>query len=516
MFKTTSPYINLLFSSSVKWLPFENQTLQIAKEEDKPIFIHIGQTGNYVDRQEVQSLFLDKRISKILNDNFISIAIDAEDYPEAYLFGWDILQILNVEKKKQANIFLMPDFTPITSTSSSFPEDLLLLSQNLISAFNQKRETLTGMAQEAAYLLEKSGVVSETKFNKSFISFKMLQEYTDDWSYKMVSFENYFKKRRPFSIKIPSFYFLIDYIKITPQPVINDFILKTCDVITQSAMQDKSDGGFYYQMEDYKCETPLYEKKLSENLLISLLLCKAYNHYGKSGYKKSAVKAISFIEEKLRDSKGGYFSSLSTDKDNKNEVKDIRKITSYNALYISTLCNIYMILGDKKYLSLAIENYHYMNKCFHSENNIIPRYIIDDENSSIEGTLLDYAEFIRANLSLYEILKDNSYLEQATKIMNYTIGNFYNQENGMFFKTSKYSFLIPIKRESNIDGSMASANSVICHDLLKLHEFTGSDKYLNMATKQLFNVSANFPETGPYMGNWASQVLYYLKLSDKQ
>jgi uncharacterized protein len=515
MFKAASPYITLLSEIKIDWHPFDKKTLQKAIEEDKLIFIHIGQTGNYNDRNKIYTLFSDNSISKILNKHFISISIDSEDYPEAYLLGWDFLQILNSQQQKPTNIFLMPDFTPITSTSDCNSEDFILLTKNLVSAFKNKRKSLTGMAQEASYLLEKSGVISECTFNKT-LNINILEDYTDEWSQKMVSIENYFKRTIPFSIKVPALLFLTDYIKIKQQPVIKTFIKKICDLITDSKMQDKNDGGFFFQMEDLKCETPLYEKKLSENLLTALFLSISYKIYNNIEYKKCAEESLMFIENNLKDENGGYINSISTDQYRNNSIKDIRKITAYNALYISILCRISVILNFKQLADLASKNYQYLEKHYLDKNNHIPRYIIHDESSTIDGTLLDYAEYINATISLYDIFKEPHYLEKAEELIQFTIENFYNENNGMFFKSSKYSYLIPLKRESNIDGYMASANSIICHDLLKLYQITGNNSYLSMAKKQLSNISPHFLETGPYMGSWASQLLLFLKITEDQ
>lgn len=203
---------------------------------------------------------------------------------------------------------------------------------------------------------------------------------------------------------------------------------------------------------------------------------------------------------------------LSIRSSRKGLIIDTRKVTSNNSLYISTLCSLSRPLDKPEYIDRAIENHQYMMRFFHNKKENLTRY----QESDIEGILLDWAEFIGADIALYKVTQEDYYLSQAREYMDHTINSFYNDANGMFFKSPKYSSLIPIKRESNIDGNIGSTNSIICRDLLKLYDTTGVSKYIYLASKQLINIAPHFPETGPYMGNWASQLLYFLSLSDKK
>lgn len=574
MFKTASPYIKLLLQYSIDWSPFEEKTLNAASRQDKLIFIHIGQIGNVSERISSCSLFSDPDVANELNNNFISIPIDIEDYPEAYLLGWDILQFRDEEKSDSVNLFLMPDFTPITCTSNCPPEDFLLLLDNLITAFTEKREALTGMAQEAKYILQHSGVITQDQF-KADINDRLLEEYTDDWSLKMTSFDNYYKNK-PFYLKTPSLLFLSDYVKTRQQPVIKEFISTVCNRIIDSPMIDPLDGGFFFKMEDSRCRKPLYEKRLADNLLLASFFSKAYQLYKNPRYKKAAINSIAFVESSLKAPEGGYYNCCTLeeehldyymfslkdlkqlfpdrwkevgkafnmdlyadenlgqdiansplaealpedDKKALSELRkskagliiDTRKITSNNSLYINILCSLSNSLDRLDFIDRAIENHQYMMRQFFNKKGTLLRY----EGSEIEGILLDWAELIGADIALYKSTEEEYYLTQAKEFMDYTISSFYNDMNGMFFKSPKYSSLIPLKRESNIDGNMGSTNSIMCRDLLKLYEISGINKYIYLASKQLINIAPHFPETGPYMGNWASQVLFFLSLSDKK
>ena len=97
MYKTASPYVKELLKGKIQWHPFTVQTLDYAQQEDKMIFVHIGNIANTEARNQAYTLFSNQQVIDILQDNFICIALDTEDVPEAYLIGMDLL-LINEQK----------------------------------------------------------------------------------------------------------------------------------------------------------------------------------------------------------------------------------------------------------------------------------------------------------------------------------------------------------------------------------------------------------------------------------
>ena len=108
MHKTSSPYLKELFKGSIKWMPFNIRTLNFAQKTDRIIYIHIGYIGNIAEREKAYNLFRDERVVNIINENFIPIAIDMEDVPEAMLVGMDLLVISEQTYTIPINIFSLP------------------------------------------------------------------------------------------------------------------------------------------------------------------------------------------------------------------------------------------------------------------------------------------------------------------------------------------------------------------------------------------------------------------------
>ena len=79
-----SPYLTQHAHNPVNWFPWGEETLALAKKENKPIFLSIGySTCHWCHVMERES-FENKEIAKFLNQHFIAIKVDRERHPDQY------------------------------------------------------------------------------------------------------------------------------------------------------------------------------------------------------------------------------------------------------------------------------------------------------------------------------------------------------------------------------------------------------------------------------------------------
>jgi len=63
----------------VNWRPWSEETLALAKKEDKPIFLSIGYSSCHWCHVMERESFMDKEIAAFLNEHFICIKVDREN-----------------------------------------------------------------------------------------------------------------------------------------------------------------------------------------------------------------------------------------------------------------------------------------------------------------------------------------------------------------------------------------------------------------------------------------------------
>ena len=80
-----SPYLLQHAHNPVNWFPWGSEAFATAKNENKPIFLSIGySTCHWCHVMEVES-FDNVEVAKVLNQHFISIKMDREQYPDIEL-----------------------------------------------------------------------------------------------------------------------------------------------------------------------------------------------------------------------------------------------------------------------------------------------------------------------------------------------------------------------------------------------------------------------------------------------
>lgn len=125
-------------------------------------------------------------------------------------------------------------------------------------------------------------------------------------------------------------------------------------------------------------------------------------------------------------------------------------------------------------------------------------------NANIPGFLDDYSLLAQAFIDLYQSTFDESWLNLADQIINYSIQHFYDVNNGMFY----YSDLDEggtITRKTEIsDNVIPSSNSIMAKILYQLYLYYDREDYLDKAEKMLNNVAPQIEQNGNYFANWAN------------
>lgn len=308
MHKTSSPYLKELYKGGIKWMPFNAKTLKYAQREDRIIYIHIGYTANMEAREKAYKLFEDEEVINVINNNFIPIAIDLEDVPEAMMTGMDLLVLSRQNYSIPINIFALPSGKPFTSFSNASPEEFLSLAQNVIFSFSEKRELLNKAGKYIAARLKGSGIVPERE-KPSPIDDKLLHAYVKSWMTKYISSRQN-RKKSPYTINSRYYIFLLKYACHYGKTDEMEFIFSGLDKLYYSPMFDCIGGGLFSQSTDNSFAEPLWEKQLSENIQAALLYAFAYKYRGKEHYKEAAMRIIEFIESCMKSEKWGYITSI--------------------------------------------------------------------------------------------------------------------------------------------------------------------------------------------------------------
>ena len=110
--RETSPYLLQHATNPVDWYPWGQEALQKAKEENKPIFLSIGYSSCHWCHVMAQECFENPEIAKLMNQRFVNIKVDREEYPDVDAIYMKALVELTGQGGWPLSIFLTPDQKP--------------------------------------------------------------------------------------------------------------------------------------------------------------------------------------------------------------------------------------------------------------------------------------------------------------------------------------------------------------------------------------------------------------------
>ena len=80
--KEKSPYLQQHANNPVAWLPWGDEAFEMAKREDKPVFLSCGySTCHWCHVMERES-FRDEEVAALLNAAFVPVKVDREERPD--------------------------------------------------------------------------------------------------------------------------------------------------------------------------------------------------------------------------------------------------------------------------------------------------------------------------------------------------------------------------------------------------------------------------------------------------
>ena len=112
MIKETSPYLLQHKHNPVDWYPWEDEALEKAKVEDKPIFLSIGYSACHWCHVMAHESFENKDTARIMNENFINIKVDREERPDIDAVYMKSIIALTGRGGWPMSVFLTPDGKP--------------------------------------------------------------------------------------------------------------------------------------------------------------------------------------------------------------------------------------------------------------------------------------------------------------------------------------------------------------------------------------------------------------------
>ncbi|MBI2109733.1 thioredoxin domain-containing protein [Candidatus Woesearchaeota archaeon] len=367
-----SLYLQQHENNPVNWYPYSEKPFELAKEQNKPLLLSIGYSSCHWCHVMAHESYKDKEVAKVLNDKFISIKIDKEEYPDIDSFYMQYLTNTQGHGGWPLNVFVNSSKYPFYAlTYLPKPEFIRVL--NLISENYSKNKELQNKKIEVPF---KINYINEIEAKKLLNSVTQIQEGSLGPRFPQAMACLYLLNK-------------------------NQNIKLELENLITKGLFDHIEGGFFRYTTDPEWKIPHFEKMLYDQATL-LLLCAESHKKHKSPICEYAIrKTVSWLENNMKLKSGLYGSATSADtKDGEGYYYTLEKTKDPEIIKLFRLYDAG--LYESRYVPWLDFEYHQNNK--EQAEKIINKY--KKQRNELNKPELDTKSIMSWNCFLaYSLLK---------------------------------------------------------------------------------------------------------------
>ncbi len=310
----TSPYLLQHAYNPVEWRPWNEETLQLAKDANKPILVSIGYSACHWCHVMEHESFEDESVAEIMNDSFVCIKVDREERPDVDQLYMSAAQLITGGGGWPLNCFAFPDGRPFYA-GTYFPKDKWMqLMQRIAEEWETNRTELDTYATKLLRGIKASSSIDRVEgfIGNSVNVLDLVAQSVHKWS---ESFDHeYGGTNRAPKFPLPNNYqFLLNWaIETQNQPVL-DYVHFTLKKVARGGIYDQIGGGFSRYAVDNQWKVPHFEKMLYDNGQLLSVYAAAFQHSPNDEYLRLIEQTATFLIEELKDSSGLFYSAYDAD-----------------------------------------------------------------------------------------------------------------------------------------------------------------------------------------------------------
>ncbi|TRZ64029.1 thioredoxin domain-containing protein [bacterium] len=322
-----SPYLQQHAYNPVNWFPWNETALELAKKENKPIFLSVGYSTCYWCHVMERECFENKEIADMLNKSFINIKVDREERPDIDRVYMSALQSLTGSGGWPMNMFLTPSLKPFYGATYIPPKSKYGRAgiEDIISQINQlwnkkRNEIMESSEKIFAILKNKNESTKEDIGDKNFD--EELNHLAFEQAYGLYDFENGgFGQGNKFPRPVMLDYLLSYYTDYKDAKAL-DIVTYTLKKMCEGGIYDHLGGGFHRYAVDNIWRVPHFEKMLYDQAQIINTLLDTYLITKNDFFLKYAEETIKYVSERLLSPEGGFYSAEDAESISDNDVKE--------------------------------------------------------------------------------------------------------------------------------------------------------------------------------------------------
>jgi uncharacterized protein len=543
----TSPYLLQHRDNPVDWLPWGEEALRRAQENDRPLIVSIGYSACHWCHVMERESFEDPETARLMNEQFVCVKVDREERPDIDALYMEAVQAMTGQGGWPLNVFVTPEQVPFYGGTYFPPEPrhgmpswrqvLAAVAEAWQTRNDEIRTTGTRMAERlrgGALLAPSDEPMTEAALEAAVAALQSsFDSVNGGWG------------RAP---KFPA----ASVIEFLLRRGERQMSLYTLRAMASGGMYDQVGGGFARYSVDATWTVPHFEKMLYDNALLARAYVHGWQASGDEVLRRTAEETLDWALREMRAPEGGFYSALDADSEGVEgkfyvwtvaELRDVlgddadaaiawfgateegnfeganvlesrgpepppevrarirerllearaarvrpglddKRLGAWNALMIAALAEAGAVLGRADFLDAARGAAGFVLERMRTPEGRLLR-TFNAGVARLNAYLEDHAFLLEALLTLYEATFEERWFAAAREIADTIVGRFADPENGGFFSTSDDHEALVARRKDIDDAPIPSGGASAAFGLLRLAALTGEASYETQAVGQL-------------------------------
>jgi len=313
----TSPYLQQHADNPVDWHAWNAASLQLARDQNKPILLSIGYSACHWCHVMAHESFEDEDVAALMNRHFINIKVDREERPDLDQIYQSAHQMLTRRSGGwPLTMFLLPDGTPFFG-GTYFPKQARhglpafpALLQRVAEVYAANRNELAAQGQHLLAAL--ADTLPKANKNEILLDDAPLalavSQHKDNFDNINGGFGSAPKFLHPAELD-----FLLRHSQATHDTDAAQIVQFTLQQMAAGGLYDQLGGGFCRYSVDERWDIPHFEKMLYDNGLLLALYSDAWQQGGNPMFARVVAQTADWVMREMQAARGGYFSSLDAD-----------------------------------------------------------------------------------------------------------------------------------------------------------------------------------------------------------
>ena len=303
--RSPSTWVRAQATSPVRWLPWTEATLELARSSRRPIYVLVGSELNEFSRATLRETFSRPETAAWINEQFVCLLVDAEAQPELAAYAQHFIQSARQLRGWPVHLWLTPDLQVYEGSNYLPPSEewgkpgFLKTARQALESWTQNPERARTMAAEAKALLTQPPLDPAATPLPT-----LLARSAAAWIAAVDPLNGGFGS----APKLPEPE-VIQFL-LRGEPVARAAGVDAALAVVRKAARDVRSGGFFRRTLDAEWTEPYRQMTLLDQARIALALLEAHRTTPTPALRDAAGAALDFAWRDLRRPDGTLAAAL--------------------------------------------------------------------------------------------------------------------------------------------------------------------------------------------------------------